>query len=77
LIKEKLNDLVSIDVSDAYGFNNDNAATDLPATKMKYISTNKSDSTYFSASGENEMPKELEIFLQVVHQIISETDTLK
>jgi len=77
LIIEKLNDLVSIDISDAYGFNNDNAATDLPATKMKYFTTNKSDSAYISASEENELPKELETFLQVVHQIILENDTLK
>lgn len=77
LIIEKLSDLVSIDISDAYGFNNDNAATDLPATKMKYLTTNKSDSAYISASEENELPKELETFLQVVHQIILENDTLK
>ena len=77
LIKKKLNDMVYIDISDAYGSNNDNTATDLPATKIKYITINKSDSAYISASGENELPEELEIFLQVVNQIILKTDTLK
>lgn len=77
LIKKKLNDLVSIDISDQYGFNNDNAPTDLPTTKMKYVTNNKSDSTYLYFPDENELPNELEIFLKIVHQIILETDTLK
>lgn len=77
LIKEKLHDLVSIDIADEYGFNNDNAPTDLPTTKMKYVTNNKSDSTYIYFPDENELPNELEIFLKIVHQIILETDTLK
>ena len=76
LIKEKLKDLVLIDISDNYGFH-DNAATDSPTTKMKYITTNKSDSTYLYYPNEHELPDKLEIFLQVVYETISRTDTLK
>lgn len=75
LIKEKLKDLVLIDISDSYGFH-DNAAKDLPTTKMRYVSTNKSDSTYLYFPNENELPDELEIFLQVIYETISKTDTL-
>lgn len=76
LIKEKLKDLVSIEISDKYGFQ-DNAANDGPTTKIKYVTLNKSDSTYLYYPNEHELPDKLEIFLQVVNQIISKTDTLK
>lgn len=76
LIKEKLEVLLLIDMSDDYGFH-DNAATDGPTTKMKYVTTNKSDSTYLYYPNENELPEELDIFMQLVFETISKTDTLK
>lgn len=76
LIREKLENLLSIDISDKYGFH-DNAATDGPTTKMKYVTTNKSDSTYLYYPNENELPDKLEIFMQIVYETISKTDTLK
>ncbi|PKP08118.1 MAG: hypothetical protein CVU09_17030 [Bacteroidetes bacterium HGW-Bacteroidetes-4] len=76
LIKEKLENLLSIDISDEYGFL-DNAATDAPTTKMKYMTMNKSDSTYLYYPNENELPDKLDIFMQVVYETISKTDTLK
>ncbi len=76
IIKENLENLLSIDISDKYGFH-DNAANDSPTTKMKYITTNKSDSTYLYYPNENELPDNLEIFMQVVYETISKTDTLK
>lgn len=76
LIKEKLENLLSIDISDEYGFH-DNAATDAPTTKMKYVTTNKSDSTYLYYPNENELPDKLELFMQVIYETISKTDTLK
>lgn len=76
LIKEKLENLLSMDISDKYGFH-DNAANDSPTTKMKYVTTNKSDSTYLYYPNENELPDKLEIFMQVVYETISKTDTLK
>ncbi len=76
LIKEKLENLLSIDISDKYGFH-DNAPNDSPTTKMKYVTTNKSDSTYLYYPNENELPAKLEIFMQVVYETISKTDTLK
>lgn len=76
LIKENLENLLSIDISDKYGFH-DNAANDSPTTKMKYVTTNKSDSTYLYYPNENELPDKLEIFMQVIYETISKTDTLK
>lgn len=75
-IKEKLEALISIDISDGYGFNN-NGATDVPTTKMKYTTKNKSDSTCLYYPTERELPEELEVFLSVVNQIILKTDTLR
>ncbi len=76
LIKENLEKVLSIDISDKYGFH-DNAATDAPTTKLEYVTTNKSDSTYLYYPNENELPDKLEIFVQIVYETISKTDTLK
>ena len=76
LIKEKLSDLILVNISDKYGFH-ENAPTDAPTTKMKYFTINKIDSTYLYYPNENELPDELEIFMQVVYETISKTDTLK
>lgn len=76
IIKKKLENLLSIEISDKYGFH-DNAANDSPTTKMKYVTTNKSDSTYLYYPNENELPDKLEIFMQVIYETISKTDTLK
>jgi len=76
LIKEKLENLLSINISDDYGFH-DNAATDAPTTKLKYVTTNKSDSTYLYYPNENELPDKLEIFMEIVYETILKTDTIK
>nr|WP_319500022.1 hypothetical protein [uncultured Draconibacterium sp.] len=76
LIKERIEALLSINMSEKYGFH-DNAATDAPITIMKYVTTNKSDSTYLYYPNENELPEELELFMQIVYETISRTDTLK
>ena len=76
LIKEKSENLLSINISDDYGFH-DNAATDAPTTKLKYVTTNKSDSTYLYYPNENELPDKLEIFMEIVYETILKTDTIK
>ena len=76
LIKEKLSDLILINLSDKYGFH-ENAPTDEPTTKMKYVTINKSDSTYWYHPTENEFPDEMKQFMQVVNETISKTDTLR
>ena len=76
LLKEKLDDLISIELSVKYGFENEIAPTDLPAKKIKYATLNKTDSTYIYFPDENELPNELDEFIQVVQQIIMENDTI-
>ncbi|MGI6047811.1 MAG: hypothetical protein ACOYEG_07360 [Petrimonas sp.] len=76
MIKEKLNSLVKIDISDKYGFDNENNPTDLPVTKLKYKTTIKSDSTSIYFPKENELPVELNAFLQTIRQVILDNDTL-
>lgn len=76
LIKEKLENVVIIDISDKYGFDNDNSPTDLPITKLVYITKDKSDSTSIYYPKENELPIQFDIFLQTVEQIILDKDTL-
>jgi hypothetical protein len=76
LIKEKLNNLTSIKLLDKYGFGND-APTDLPTNKIKYTTGSKSDSTYLYFPTDNELPDELDSFLQIVKQVLLENDTIK
>ncbi|HHU25166.1 MAG TPA: hypothetical protein GXZ56_00870 [Bacteroidales bacterium] len=76
MIKEKLNSLVKVDISDKYGFDNENSPTDLPVTKLKYKTTVKSDSTSIYYPKENELPVELNAFLQTIKQVILDNDTL-
>ena len=77
LMKEKLNILTSIKLSDRYGFDNNNAPTDLPTRKIKYTTKTETDSTYLYFPMDNELPNELESFLQVIERIILENDTIK
>ena len=77
LIKERLNNLVSIRLSERYGFDNVNAPTDLPVRKIKYTTINKSDSAYLHFITDNELPDELALLLQVVEQTLSANDTIK
>ncbi len=76
IIKEKLNSLVKVDISDKYGFDNENSPTDLHVTKLKYKTTIKSDSTSIYFPEENELPIELNAFLQTIKQVILDNDTL-
>ena len=74
MLMEKLMKLMSIEISDTYGFENENSPTDLPTRKIKYSTVNKTDSTYLYFPGENELPVELENFIQILQQVISEND---
>ena len=76
LIKDKLESVVKIDISDKYGFNNENAPTDLPVTQIIYVTKDKSDSTSIYYPKENELPVQLESFMHTVQQIILDKDTL-
>lgn len=76
LIKEKLNKLMSINLSVKYGFHED-APTDMPVTAMKYVTIEKSDSTYWYFPDKNEFPTELGRFMQIVHETVSKIDTLR
>lgn len=76
-IKEKLKTIVRLKFSDRYGFDDENAPTDLPTTKLTYKTTMKSDSTSIYYPKENELPTDLELFLQTVEQVILVNDTLR
>ncbi|MGI6572597.1 MAG: hypothetical protein ACOX19_04080 [Fermentimonas sp.] len=76
MIIEKLNSLVKVDISDKYGFDDENNPTDLPVTKLTYKTTIKSDSTSLYFPKENELPVELNAFLQTIKQVILDNDTL-
>ena len=76
MIKEKLNNLVKLDISDKYGFDNENSPTDLPVIKLTYKTTIKSDSTSIYFPKENELPVELNAFLKTIMQVILDNDTL-
>lgn len=75
-LKEQLIDLLSIKLAERYGFDLENAPTDLPVTKIKYITSNKADSTLIYFPNDDELPAELEIFRETVIGIILELDTL-
>ena len=77
MIKEKINSVVKLDISDKYGFDNENAPTDLPTTKLTYKTTIKSDSTALYYPKENELPMDLDAFLQTIVLVILDNDTLK
>jgi len=77
MIKEKINSVVKLDISDKYGFDNENAPTDLPTTKLTYKTTIKSDSTSLYYPKENELPMDLDAFLQTIVLVILDNDTLK
>jgi hypothetical protein len=77
MIKEKLNSVVKIDISDKYGFDNENAPTDYSITILSYKTTIKSESTSIYFPKDNELPKELDSFLRFLAQVIVDTDTDK
>lgn len=76
IIKRKLGELMSVELAGTYGFENENAPTDLPTKKIKYTNVHKTDSTYVYFPGENELPDELDNFIQVIQQVILENDTV-
>lgn len=76
VIKEKLSDLVKIDISDQYGFDNESAPTDFPVTKLIYKTMNKTDSTVIYYPKENELPIQVDSFMVALEQIILGKDTL-
>lgn len=73
MIKEKLNNVVKIDISDKYGFGDD-TPTDLPTTQLIYKTTIKSDSTSIYFPKENELPRDLDSLLRTIEQVILDTD---
>jgi hypothetical protein len=77
LIKVQLDSVVKIDILDQYGFDNVNAPTDLPVTKLVYITKGKSDSTSIYFPKENEIPLQFDTFMQTIEKIILEKDTFK
>ena len=76
VLKDQLVDLLSIEMAERYGFDLKNAPTDLPVTKIKYITSNKTDSTFIYFPNEDELPAELEVFRKTLVGIILEQDTL-
>lgn len=77
LIKAKLSNVVNIDISDKYGFDNENAPTDLPITKLTYKTKDRTDSTWIYYPKENELPVQFASFLHTVEQLILEKDTFR
>jgi hypothetical protein len=76
MIKEKLNNVINLNMLDKYGFDNENAPTDLPTTTLTYKTTIKSDSVSIYFPNENELPSDLDSFLQTVEGVILNNDTL-
>lgn len=76
LLKEKLDHVVAIDISDQYGFDNAQAPTDLPVIHLTYRIRDKSDSASIYYPEENELPVPFEALMQAVEQIIIDKDTL-
>ncbi|HKI90541.1 MAG TPA: hypothetical protein VKA38_16055 [Draconibacterium sp.] len=77
LVKEKLNALIRIEMKDKYGFNLPVAPPELPVKKLKFKTNLKTDSVAFHFLKENEMPAELQSFLQSYMEIIAKYDTLR
>jgi adenylosuccinate synthase len=76
LIRDKLKVLTAIELKDKYGFDNVNAPTDLPVTKVVYRTKDKSDSSSVYYPKENELPLQFENFLKTIEQVISKNDSL-
>ena len=75
-IRGKLYSLTEIYLAQKYGFGDDKP-TDLPVTAISYNTNLNSDSTIIYYPEENELPDELDLFLNTIVQIILEKDTLK
>lgn len=69
-IREALENLTTVKLSSVYGFGV-NAPLDLPTTKVSYKTSFKADSTSIYFPEKNELPKELELFLEITTNIIS------
>ena len=76
-LKEKLNDLIAIELNENYGFDNDIAPTDYPTISIKYVTKNKIASTYVYGYDFIELPRELDSFLRAIEQVLLENDTIK
>lgn len=76
-IKDKLEKMITIKLSERYGFDYTNAPTDLPTRKIKYETIQHKDSTYLYFPKENELPDVLESFLTIVEQVINDNDAGK
>lgn len=66
---------MSIKLSNKYGF--DTPPTERPTKKIKYTTTNKTDSTYVYFPTKNKLPHELYSLLKIVEQLLIENDTIK
>ena len=76
LIEKELQQIAKIDFMQKYGFGDDKPY-DLPVTRLLYNTNRNSDSTLIYYPEENELPDELDSFLNTIQQIILETDTLR
>jgi len=76
-LKEKLNDLIAIELNENYGFDNDIAPTDYPTIYIEYVTKNKTASTYVYGYDFIELPRELDSFLRAIEQVLLENDTIK
>lgn len=74
LMKEKLEELMTIKMAEKYGFDFTNAPTDMPTRKILYETALKKDSTLIYFPKENELPEELDAFMKVLEQLISDCD---
>jgi len=75
LIREKLGNLTDETLNATYGFGEDRPY-DLPVTIISYRTSFNSDTTCIYFPSENELPKDLEVFLSTISQIVQSHDTL-
>ena len=71
LIEMELLQITEIDIMHKYGFGDDKPH-DLPVTRLLYNTNRNSDSTLIYYPEKNELPNELDSFLNTIHQIILE-----
>jgi hypothetical protein len=77
VLKEKMKKLSAINLSDNYGFDNINSPKDLPVKFISYQCESKTDSTSLYFPSDNELPSELEYFLNDFVKVINKYDTLR
>jgi hypothetical protein len=70
-VKQRLNDLTKISLSKQYGFDSEEEViTDQSIRTIKYITEQKTEEISLYYPRENEMPQELELFIQLIERLI-------